>query len=459
MLFHSWQFAAFGVTVYLVYLLLCRTRFALHWLLAVSLVFYGWAAPPLVLLLLYVIVVNYAAGLMIARSPSRKLWLAGAIIATLAPLLCYKYAAFGVESLDAASAHLGLRANLAVPSLLLPAGLSFFTFGALGYVIDCYRGSVKAERSLLRFATFVAFFPKLLAGPIERASHLLGQLTPQPKRPAAGDLADGLSLFVVGLFKKVALADYLSLYADRVYSAPESFDGLTLAVATFAFAWKIYFDFSGYTDMARGVARALGFDLALNFNNPYLATGLGDFWNRWHISLSSWFKDYLYIPLGGNKKGTLGTYRNMLATMVISGLWHGAAWTFVIWGFLHAIGRFATRELERTRFYRERVPTFLKQLWVFAFVTFCWIFFRANSFADAVLIVKRISRAGLADPRFPIAMLALCLIIWVYQFCYESKARRVLEWAPVKVGAMTYMLFHLLFFGGGATQPFVYLQF
>ena len=151
----------------------------------------------------------------------------------------------------------------------------------------------------------MAFFPKLLAGPIERASHFLRQLTPRPKRPTAADLAEGMSLFVVGLFKKVALADYLALYVDKVYAAPDAFDGLTLALATFAFGWKIYFDFSGYTDMARGVAQAFGFDLVLNFNNPYLATGLGDFWNRWHISLSSWFKDYLYIPLGGNRRGTL----------------------------------------------------------------------------------------------------------------------------------------------------------
>lgn len=459
MLFHSWQFAAFGITVYLVYLLLCRTRFALHWLLAASLFFYGWVNPAFVLLLLYVVVVNFGAGLMIERSPRRKLWLAGAIVATLAPLGMYKYSAFATGSLNVVLARLGWRAAVKVPSLLLPAGLSFFTFGAVGYAIDCYRRTVKPERSIVRLATFIAFFPKLLAGPIERASHFLGQLSPRPKRPTGADLADGLSLFVVGLFKKVAIADYLSLYVDKVYSYPAGFDGLTLAAATFAFAWEIYFDFSGYTDMARGVARALGFDIALNFNNPYLATGLGDFWNRWHISLSSWFKDYFYIPLGGNRKGKLNTYRNMLVTMVVSGLWHGAAWTFVIWGFLHAIGRFITREMERTRFYRDRVPTLAKQLWVFGFVTFAWIFFRASTFSDALLIVKRIFSAGVADPRLPIAMLGLCLIIWGYQFWYESRARRVLEWAPVKVGATAYMMVHLILFAGGASQPFVYLQF
>jgi D-alanyl-lipoteichoic acid acyltransferase DltB (MBOAT superfamily) len=459
MLFHSWQFAIFAAAVYLGYLLVSRRALGTHWLLAASLVFYAWAGPRFVLLLLYATAVNFAAGVMLERSSRRKVWLGAAIVATLAPLLYFKYAGFTAESLNAALPHLGFAARLVTPTVLLPMGLSFFTFRVLGYTIDCYRGHVAREKSFLRFATFVAFFPTLLAGPIERASHFLHQITGRPKAPSKGDLADGLSLFVVGLFKKVALADYLSLYVDKVYSAPASFDGLTLAAATFAFAWKIYFDFSGYTDMARGVARALGFDVVLNFNHPYLATSLGDFWNRWHISLSSWFKDYLYIPLGGNRKGTFNTYRNMLLTMVISGLWHGAAWTFVLWGLLHALGRFATRELERTRIYRERVPTLVKQLWVFSFVGFCWIFFRASSLSDAVLIVKRIGSASLADPRFPVAMLVLCLVIWAYQFWYESKAKRVLAWAPIRVGAVCYMLVHLVLFSGGGSQPFVYLQF
>jgi D-alanyl-lipoteichoic acid acyltransferase DltB (MBOAT superfamily) len=459
MLFHSWQFAVFGVAVYLVYLLLSRTRFALHWLLAASLFFYGWTGPRFVLLLLYATAVNFAAGAMMERSPRRKLWLTAAVGGTLAPLLFFKYAGFAVESLNAVLPRLGLATSLAAPAVLLPAGLSFFTFRLLGYTIDCYRGDIERERSFLRFATFASFFPTLLAGPIERASHFLRQVASGPRRPNGSDLADGLSLFVVGLFKKVALADYLSLYVSKVYAAPGSFDGLTLAAATFAFAWQIYFDFSGYTDMARGIAKALGFDIMLNFRNPYLATGLGDFWNRWHISLSSWFKDYLYIPLGGNRKGAFATYRNMLVTMVISGLWHGAAWTFVIWGLLHALGRFATRELERTPFYRNRVPTFAKQMLVFCFVCFCWIFFKASSLSDSLLIVKRIFGAGLGDPRFPLAMLILCLAVWAYQFLVESRLRRVAEWAPARVAAVCYMIVHLLLVSGGSSQPFVYLQF
>src|SRR5213596_1208777 len=231
----------------------------------------------------------------------------------------------------------------------------------MSYTIDAYRGDIQTERSFVRFLTFVSFFPQLVAGPIERARNLLPQLQKEPQITRE-DVGDGLSLFLVGFFKKVALADYLALYVDNVYAAPGQFQAPALILATVAFGWQIYFDFSGYTDMARGIARLMGFHLMLNFNNPYTATGLGDFWNRWHISLSTWFKDYLYFPLGGSRGGTWRTYRNMFLTMVISGIWHGAAWTFVIWGALHALGVMITRELERSAFYRERVPKLLKQL-------------------------------------------------------------------------------------------------
>jgi D-alanyl-lipoteichoic acid acyltransferase DltB (MBOAT superfamily) len=293
---------------------------------------------------------------------------------------------------------------------------------------------------------------------VERAGNLLPQLR---KRVALTweDISDGLSLFLVGFFKKVALADYLALYVDRVYDVPENFGGTALAFATFAFGWQIYFDFSGYTDMARGIGRMIGIHIMLNFNNPYLAKGLGEFWNRWHISLSSWFKDYVYIPLGGDRKGQWATYRNMAFTMLISGLWHGAAWTFVIWGGLHALGRFATRELERTPFYRERVPGLAKQLLVFAFVTFAWIFFRAATLDDAVLIVKRIFSDGWTDPEFPLMMVGLILSVWLYQFAMESRFKPVLRAAPVRMGLAVGMILYLAVIAPGNGQPFIYFQF
>jgi D-alanyl-lipoteichoic acid acyltransferase DltB (MBOAT superfamily) len=340
---------------------------------------------------------------------------------------------------------------------VLPVGISFFTFQSLSYTIDFYLGNVARERNFFRFATFVCFFPQLMAGPIERARHLLPQLSQFPPFRWQ-NVTDGLSLFLVGLFKKLALANYLAFYVERVYDNPKSFGAPALLLATFAFAWQIYFDFSGYTDMARGVARLLGFNLILNFNNPYLATGLGEFWTRWHISLSSWFRDYVYIPLGGNRGGVFNTYRNLLVTFLLSGIWHGAAWTFVIWGGLHALGVMVTRELERSAFYRHQVPRLVKQLGVFSFVCFAWIFFRADSLGDARLIVGRIFSATWSDPQIPALMLALVGLVWSYQLLYESKWRDILQTSFVRVGTAVFMVLYLFLFssGGGA---FIYFQF
>ena len=249
---------------------------------------------------------------------SRRTWLVVSIVNNFAILAFFKYARFIIENVNAALASAHLSARLPDPSTLmpfgaayvLPVGISFFTFQSLSYTIDFYRGLIQRERNFLRFATFVAFFPQLMAGPIERAAHMLPQFFHFPKIRLQ-NFTDGLSLFLVGLFKKLALANYLSLYVERIYDNPKQFDAPELLAATFAFAWQIFFDFSGYTDMARGIAKVMGFDLMLNFNNPYLATGLGDFWSRWHISLSTWFRDYVYIPLGGNRRGSLITYRNL----------------------------------------------------------------------------------------------------------------------------------------------------
>jgi alginate O-acetyltransferase complex protein AlgI len=245
---------------------------------------------------------------------------------------------------------------------------------------------------------------------------------------------------------------------DRVYDRPQAFGAPALLLATFAFAWQIFFDFSGYTDMARGLAKALGFNLVLNFNNPYLATGLGEFWSRWHISLSTWFRDYVYIPLGGNRRGTLATYRNLFITFVVSGIWHGAAWTFAIWGALHAAGVMLTRELERSEFYRERVPVLLKQAWVFLYVCFAWIFFRASSLSDAELILRRIATAEWSNPQIPALMLALVALAWLYQVAYESRFRPVLRAGPVRVGLAASMLLYLSLCSTGG-RAFIYFQF
>jgi len=412
--------------------------------------------------LLGVIVLLMAVG---ALYSSRKIWLLISLVNNLALLLFFKYARFAVENVNTCLAWLHIPFKASDPSVLmplgfeylLPVGISFFTFQSLSYTIDFYFGKVHRERNFLRFATFVCFFPQLMAGPIERARHLLPQFNQFPPFRLQ-NFTDGASLFLVGLFKKLALANYLSFYVERVYDNPRAFGPAALLLATFAFAWQIFFDFSGYTDMARGVAKLLGFNLILNFNNPYLATGLGDFWSRWHISLSSWFRDYVYIPLGGNRGSAWKTYRNLFITFFISGIWHGAAWTFVIWGTLHGLGMLITRELERSTFYRERFPKILKQAGVFLFVCLTWIFFRADSVSDAGFILKRIFTGTWSDPQVPLLMIGIVALVWLYEFLYESRFRPVLASSIVRVGVAVFMVVYLCLCssGGGA---FIYFQF
>jgi D-alanyl-lipoteichoic acid acyltransferase DltB (MBOAT superfamily) len=396
---------------------------------------------------------------------SRRIWLLISLVNNLALLLFFKYARFVVENVNALLEGFHLTLRLPDPSTLmpfgfeylLPVGISFFTFQSLSYTIDFYLGNVERERNFLRFATFVCFFPQLMAGPIERAKHLLPQFHHFPPIRLQ-NFTDGASLFLVGLFKKLALANYLSYYVERVYENPKSQAAPALILGTVAFGWQIFFDFSGYTDMARGIARVMGFRLILNFNNPYLATGLGEFWTRWHIGLSSWFRDYVYIPLGGNRRGTFIMYRNLFVAFFISGIWHGANWTFVIWGTLHALGVMITRELERSAFYRTQIPRWVKQLSVFAFVSFTWIFFRAGSLSDALWIVRRIFTAAWQDPRIPALMVFLVALVWLYQCLYESRLRVLLQTSAVRVGVVVFMVVYLCLCasGGGA---FIYFQF
>ncbi|MCL5282772.1 MAG: MBOAT family protein [Planctomycetes bacterium] len=458
MLFQTLPFFAFFAILYPLYLLTKETRLRLPLLLAASYVFYAWLSPLYLLPLIYATVADYLMLAQMARSRRPKTWLALSIVNSLGVLAFFKYSAFLATNINSALSLAGVAYALPVPNKLLPAGLSFFLLQSIGYVIDVHRGTVPREKSLLTHAAFVSFFPRLLAGPIERAGNLLPQLrTSVPV--TLRDFTDGLSIFVVGYFKKVALADYLALYVAKVYGAPGQFRAPALILATFLFAWQIYFDFSGYTDMARGVARMMGIRLMLNFDNPYLASSMGDFWKRWHISLSSWFRDYVYIPLGGNRKGKVATYRNVFLTMVLSGLWHGAAWTYVLWGAVHALGNFATRELERTSFYLHKVPYAIKLLIVLVFVTFAWAFFRAESIGAAGTIIARAFTSGLDDPYVPLLALTLIAAVWAYQFLFASRLRWVLEAGAVRVGLVIAMLVYMILTVGGEGQQFIYMQF
>lgn len=400
-----------------------------------------------------------------AKLGSRRTWLIISLVNNLALLLFFKYARFVIENLNQLQGLAGMKLHLSDPSTLmpfgltyvLPVGISFFTFQSLSYTIDFYLGKVPRERNFLRFATFVCFFPQLMAGPIERAKHMLPQFQKSPEF-CVQNITDGLSLFLVGLFKKLALANYLSLYVERIYDNPEKFNAPDLILATFAFAWQIFFDFSGYTDMARGLAKLMGFNLILNFNNPYQATGLTDFWSRWHIGLSSWFRDYVYIPLGGNRRGKIRTYFNLFITFLVSGIWHGANWTFAIWGILHAVGVILTRNMEASIFYQERIPKIIKQTWVFLYVSFAWIFFRAASVADARLIINRIFQSAWSRPEIPALMIILVGVAYLYQSLYESKLRSFLHQGFVKTAIAVSMILYLcLCSSGGGT--FIYFQF
>jgi D-alanyl-lipoteichoic acid acyltransferase DltB (MBOAT superfamily) len=473
MLFHDRVFFVFFLVVFAVYLLIRRHNgITVAWLGAASYVFYGWWNWYYLILIAATTTVDWFIGLRIGSSPRKKWWLAASVVSNLGLLAFFKYADFAIDNLNVllgwfgATEPLGNPAKMAMESLgmkyLLPVGISFFTFQSMSYTIDVYRGQIPVERSLLRFATFVSLFPQLVAGPIERASNLLPQLY-GTRAITMEDVTQGLSHFLVGLFKKVALADYLALYVDKVYNAPGEFEAPALLLATFAFAWQIYFDFSGYTDMARGVAQIMGFRLMLNFNNPYVATGLGDFWGRWHISLSTWFKDYVYFPLGGNRGSKFETYRNMVATMLISGFWHGAAWGFIIWGALHAAGRVVTRELELTNFYQTRVPKFAKQMAVFVFVCFTWIFFRGRTWEASWTVLSRIfTTSWTADPQFPAVLLFLVLAVWAYQFLYaggNASSKRFVEWAPVRLGLAAAMVFYLAVIAHSGQAAFIYFDF
>ncbi|MBL8155398.1 MAG: MBOAT family protein [Anaerolineae bacterium] len=309
-----------------------------------------------------------------------------AMAASLTVLAVFKYFNFVAETVAA----LSLSVVYSPVTILLPIGISFFTFQALSYVFDVYRGAVEPERHLGIFATYIAFFPQLLAGPLTRASVLIPQLR-AAVAPTEEDMVAGMRLVLWGAFKKVVVADTLALYVNAVFDHPKDHTGLTLVLATFFFAFQIYCDFSGYSAIAIGAARMLGIRLAINFRQPYLATSIRDFWRRWHISLSTWFRDYIYIPLGGNRAGLVRTLLSILIVFALSGLWHGARWTFVIWGLIHGVMLVAQALLERA----QRHPRWGKALrWpplvtggiTFLLVCLAWVFFRANSFDDALYI-------------------------------------------------------------------------
>ena len=409
MSFPTIEFAAFFVVVFVLsWALMPHPRAWRPFILAASYVFYGWIDWRWVLLLIASSVVNTVAAQVIARSPSdaaRKRALIAAVAFDLGLLAVFKYLSFFVSETDNALDSIGLGSSIPLVQIVLPIGISFFTFQAISYVVDVYRGETPAA-SLVDVAILQAFFPHLVAGPIVRANELLPQLR-TPRDPRAVLAGPAIFLIVGGLLKKTVIADELARrVVDPVYNDPAAHSGGEITLAFYAFAAQIYCDFSGYTDMAIGLALLLGYQLPQNFNRPYLALSLRDFWRRWHMTLSRWLRDYLYIPLGGSREGRLKTFRNVMITMLLGGLWHGASWTFVLWGGIHGVGLSAERWI-RERHGGVRVPAWVAWFVTFNVVCVAWVFFRAPDLATAFDILGGL---GLSGPS-PLVTLPLVLLV------------------------------------------------
>jgi alginate O-acetyltransferase complex protein AlgI len=359
------------------------------WLVASSLVYYAWWRPEFLLLLLFSVAVNYVLGRRIidgglSQRQARSVLTLG-ILFNLGLLGYFKYAGFLVANIDAL-----FGAHLMVPNIVLPIGISFITFQKIAFLVDAYRGLVR-NFTVINYAFFVTFFPQLIAGPITHHSEIMPQVGPSRRRDFAADLAVGISIFVVGLFKKVVIADSLAVYADAGYALVEAgrpLDSASAWIAVLCYSFQIYYDFSGYSDMAVGLARMFGFQLPINFYSPYQSTSIVDFWRRWHITLSRFLRDYLYIPLGGNRRGPARRYLNLGIVMLLGGLWHGANWTFVLWGGVHGLflmvnHAWRAAPLSRALVFKTRAAQHLAALITFLAVTLAWVPFRTVSLADA----------------------------------------------------------------------------
>ena len=397
MSFVSISFVLFFAGVLLGLAIMPTPRARLAFLLVANVVFYGFGTPWFLLVLLVPSLVDYACAIRMedsADAETRKRWLVISVITNLGILFYFKYANFLIDSVAAL-----LHVQTVPLDVVLPVGISFFTFKTMSYTIDVYRGRLTACRSLWRYAMFVSFFPELVAGPIVRASIFLPQME-RPIRLEWHRFASGLRIIFVGVTKKLLIADRLSSYVDVVFANPAPYSPSAVAAAVIAYAIQIYCDFSGYSDMAVGIARIIGFDLPMNFDMPYLSRSITEFWRRWHITLSQWLRDYLYIPLGGNRKGRLRTYVNLIITMLLGGLWHGASWTFVVWGLLHGIGLAGHKLWMEFRVRRGwsastgLLPSIAGWIATNAFVCVCWVFFRSQDFATAWVILRKLG--GLA---------------------------------------------------------------
>lgn len=482
MFFNSFHFLVFFPTVVLLYFALPH-RFRWILLLIASYYFYMcWKAEYLILILVSTLI-DYYAAIQMAKCPlksrGRKKFLLLSLVANLGLLFSFKYFNFFNTSLREIFDSLNVFYDVPAFDVLLPVGISFYTFQTLSYSIDVYRGDRDPERHLGIFALYVAFFPQLVAGPIERSTRLLPQFF--EKHPFDYQrVTDGIKLMMWGFFKKLVIADRLAVLVNQVYNNPTDYTGIPLIAATYAFAFQIYCDFSGYSDIAIGSAQVLGYDLMTNFRRPYFARSISEFWKRWHISLSTWFRDYLYLTLGGNRVSKWRWYYNLIVVFLISGLWHGANWTFVVWGALHGsylVLSIWTQEIRKrmatlTRIDRApRLHHGLKILITSHLVIFAWIFFRANSLSDAWYIVTHLFAGwelkfgygmGLGKEELLVALIAIAIMEIVH---IGQERMRIRTWLSVKPLWVRWSLYYgitlaiMMFRAHTSTLEFIYFQF
>ncbi len=468
MMFTSVEFFAFWAALLVLLRTLTSESLRRNLLLCGSYLFYGWWDWRFCSLIGLSTLVDYAVSIRIEESSDRttqKRWLALSLISNLGLLSTFKYLGFFRDSI----ASLMNPAGVDIPAveIILPVGISFYTFQTMSYSIDVYRGTLPATRNFRDFALFVSFFPQLVAGPIVRGSDFLPQLAHEHE-PARGDVRAGLELFARGFLKKVMFADTLSVLVDDVYADIAMYSTTTCWLAAIAYSLQIYYDFSGYSDMAIGVARTLGYRLPVNFKHPYLSRSITEFWRRWHISLSFWLRDYLYISLGGNRRGVRRTYINLMLTMLLGGLWHGAAWTFVVWGAVHGIalaghkwwmGSRTADESDDVSRWRDAIG------WVFtmALVVLCWVPFRAPTFEIAWSMLNKLAGidSGGATWFYTPALVAIgtavllhLLVAWRRERELVPRLMRPWQWAVALLVALT-VLFHAPL----DTSPFIYFQF
>ena len=490
MLFNSIQFLIFFPVVTFLYFSLPH-KYRWFMLLMASCYFYMSFIPVYILILFFTTTIDYIAAILIedASGRKRKLYITLSLISNIGVLAFFKYYNFFVENINYFFSLINIEHSASYLSIILPIGLSFHTFQAMSYTIEVYKGNQKAERHYGIFALYVMFYPQLVAGPIERPQNLIAQF--YEKHYFDYDrVIDGLKLMLWGLFKKTVIADRLTLFVDQVYSNPQNYEGISLIIATIFFAFQIYCDFSGYSDIAIGSAQVMGFKLMTNFNRPYFSKSISEFWKRWHISLSTWFKDYLYISLGGSRVGKYRLYFNLFVTFLVSGFWHGANWTYIIWGGLNGfylIFSILTSDIRKKIAHLTgisnypRIHNYYQILITFSLTCFAWVFFRAESITDAVYIIthmftglekiplylsdvdyfKQYLALGQRKWEFLLAVLSIVALETVHLIQRKNRLREFIKSKPVYIRWSIYYgtIMVILIFGVFSNQKFIYFQF